>query len=199
MTSERDPRHQSGSWDRAGSDLGRALVVAAVSKSSTGSSAGPTASPRTRRTGATRRPGRPPRSTRVGSQEWSSPGPDARDPQPLGGTLADVVAERGWKESIALHAVTARWPEIVGEDVAAQTTPTLSPTGSLVITCTSTAWAVQLRMLLPTIRSRIAEWNEHQSGDAAVVTEIEVRGPNAPSWRHGPRVVRGRGPRDTYG
>ncbi|EBV8528738.1 DUF721 domain-containing protein, partial [Streptococcus agalactiae] len=33
-----------------------------------------------------------------------------------------------------------------------------------------------------------------------VVTRIEVAGPQAPSWRKGPRTVRGgRGPRDTYG
>ncbi len=32
-----------------------------------------------------------------------------------------------------------------------------------------------------------------------VVRRIRVVGPSGPSWRHGPRHVRGRGPRDTYG
>ncbi len=32
-----------------------------------------------------------------------------------------------------------------------------------------------------------------------VVRAVSVRGPQAPSWRAGPRVVKGRGPRDTYG
>jgi predicted nucleic acid-binding Zn ribbon protein len=32
-----------------------------------------------------------------------------------------------------------------------------------------------------------------------VVTRLRVQGPAAPSWVHGPRHVRGRGPRDTYG
>ena len=36
-------------------------------------------------------------------------------------------------------------------------------------------------------------------GEGSVV-RIEVRGPAAPSWKHGIRSVRdGRGPRDTYG
>ena len=36
-------------------------------------------------------------------------------------------------------------------------------------------------------------------GDGTV-TSVNVQGPNAPSWRKGPRTVRGgRGPRDTYG
>ena len=32
-----------------------------------------------------------------------------------------------------------------------------------------------------------------------VVTAIRVHGPTGPGWRHGPRRVAGRGPRDTYG
>jgi predicted nucleic acid-binding Zn ribbon protein len=32
-----------------------------------------------------------------------------------------------------------------------------------------------------------------------VVRRIRVVAPSGPSWRHGPRHVRGRGPRDTYG
>jgi predicted nucleic acid-binding Zn ribbon protein len=32
-----------------------------------------------------------------------------------------------------------------------------------------------------------------------VVKRLKVQGPEAPSWRHGPRRVPGRGPRDTYG
>jgi predicted nucleic acid-binding Zn ribbon protein len=31
------------------------------------------------------------------------------------------------------------------------------------------------------------------------VTDLTVLGPTAPSWVKGPRHVKGRGPRDTYG
>ena len=34
---------------------------------------------------------------------------------------------------------------------------------------------------------------------SGTVRNIQVRGPDAPRWVHGPRTVRGRGPRDTYG
>jgi predicted nucleic acid-binding Zn ribbon protein len=32
-----------------------------------------------------------------------------------------------------------------------------------------------------------------------IVKIVEVLGPRAPSWKHGVRSVKGRGPRDTYG
>ncbi|MDA7848425.1 DUF721 domain-containing protein, partial [bacterium] len=33
----------------------------------------------------------------------------------------------------------------------------------------------------------------------AAITTLSIKGPGAPSWKHGPRSVPGRGPRDTYG
>jgi predicted nucleic acid-binding Zn ribbon protein len=33
----------------------------------------------------------------------------------------------------------------------------------------------------------------------AGVTALKMLGPDAPSWKKGPRSVPGRGPRDTYG
>ena len=42
---------------------------------------------------------------------------------------------------------------------------------------------------------------EHGARDfpAANVVQLRFLGPNTPSWNHGPRSVKGRGPRDTYG
>ncbi len=34
---------------------------------------------------------------------------------------------------------------------------------------------------------------------ANVVTKLHVHGPVTPTWTKGPKRVRGRGPRDTYG
>ena len=59
----------------------------------------------------------------------------------------------------------------------------------------STAWATNLRLLAPSIVARLNE----QLGEGTVL-RIVVKGPDAPSWKHGRRSVRdGRGPRDTYG
>ncbi len=63
----------------------------------------------------------------------------------------------------------------------------------LTVRTSSTAWAEQLRMMLPALRSAI----ESRVG-GGVVREITVVGPAPPRTR-GRLRVRGRGPRDTYG
>jgi predicted nucleic acid-binding Zn ribbon protein len=66
--------------------------------------------------------------------------------------------------------------------------------GQLTLQAESTAWATQLRLLAPKLLSILAT-----EVGAGVVTKLSVHGPAAPSWKKGPRTVRGRGPRDTYG
>lgn len=121
---------------------------------------------------------------------------DERDPQPLDATLGRLVAERGWSGQMRMHGAFTRWSQIVGPEVAQHCRPeTFDSDGlRLVVRTDSTAWATNLRLLAPVIIKRIAE----ELGDG-VVTVVEVLGPTAPSWTKGPRTVRGRGPRDTYG
>ena len=70
--------------------------------------------------------------------------------------------------------------------------------GELTVVAESTAWATQLRMMAPTILAKLhGGLGGGVGGD--VVTRLRVVGPTAPSWKKGPRSVRGRGPRDTYG
>jgi predicted nucleic acid-binding Zn ribbon protein len=64
----------------------------------------------------------------------------------------------------------------------------------LTVRTDSTAWATEVRLLASQVLVRL----NAELGDGTV-TRIHVLGPQAPSWRHGPRTVRGRGPRDTYG
>jgi predicted nucleic acid-binding Zn ribbon protein len=121
--------------------------------------------------------------------------PDERDPQPLDTTLGRLVADHGWELDLRVHGVFARWPELVGPEVAAHTTPESFADGRLVVRTDSTAWATQLRLLAPTVVRRL---NEDLGPDT--VTVIDVLGSHLPSWKKGPRSVRdGRGPRDTYG
>ena len=126
--------------------------------------------------------------------EWSGAGPGPRDPVEAGRVLDDIVGSGGWADSLAVHSVTGRWPEIVGEAVAEHTEVVSFRDGVVVISCDSTAWATQMRILVPALLERLA--TEIGTG---VVTSVEVKGPNAPSWVRGPRRVKGRGPRDTYG
>ena len=68
------------------------------------------------------------------------------------------------------------------------------PDGELTVEAESTAWATQLRLLAAKLLIRIA--GEVGNG---VVKRLHIHGPAQPSWQRGPRRVRGRGPRDTYG
>ncbi|MFI0432097.1 MAG: DUF721 domain-containing protein [Candidatus Nanopelagicales bacterium] len=124
---------------------------------------------------------------------YSGPRPDQRDPMALTDAVAQLINQQNWQERTRLAAALARWADIAGPDVAAHVVAESFDDGVLVLRADSTAWATQMRLLLPTIRTRI---------DAAigrgVVADINVRGPSAPRGRGRLRVP-GRGPRDTYG
>jgi predicted nucleic acid-binding Zn ribbon protein len=125
---------------------------------------------------------------------YSGPGPDPRDPQPFGSLVRRLVADRGWESAAADATVLAGWDRIVGADIAARCQPVSLREGELTLAAESTAWAMQLRGMLPTLMTRIrAELGPD------VVTRIRIHGPTAPTWNRGPRRVAGRGPRDTYG
>jgi predicted nucleic acid-binding Zn ribbon protein len=86
------------------------------------------------------------------------------------------------------------WARVVGPDIAAHCRPVKLADGELTIEAESTAWATQLRLLASRLLAGIATQDGHN-----VVTKLHIHGPSAPSWNRGPRRVRGRGPRDTYG
>ena len=127
-------------------------------------------------------------------RRWSGPGPDGRDPQPLGRLAHDLADTRGWSPKVAEGTVFAQWPAVVGEQIAEHAVPTALNDGVLSVSAESTAWATQLRLVQAQLLAKIAA----AVGDG-VVTALKITGPTAPSWRKGPRHVRGRGPRDTYG
>jgi predicted nucleic acid-binding Zn ribbon protein len=86
------------------------------------------------------------------------------------------------------------WAEVVGADNAVNSKPEEIVDGTLTIRCKSTAWATQLRLMAPQILELVNERYESLG-----ITAIKTLGPDAPSWKKGPRSVPGRGPRDTYG
>ncbi len=145
--------------------------------------------------GQGRRAAAPRRGARTGARRrWSGPGPDQRDPQPLGRVARELAKTRGWSPRVAEGAVFAQWADVVGEQIAEHAQPASLRDGILSVTAESTAWATQLRMVQSQLLAKIAA----AVGDG-VVTSLRITGPNAPSWRKGPRHISGRGPRDTYG
>lgn len=117
-----------------------------------------------------------------------------RDPRLLTDTLGALLAQRGWNQDVAVGGVIGRWPSIVGDDIAAHSTAETFENNILTVRAHSTAWATQLRFLIPNLLSRIAQ----EIGDG-IVREIRVLGPDAPKFSKGKYSVKGRGARDTWG
>ncbi len=121
-------------------------------------------------------------------------GYQGRDPQLLGAAVDDFLIEKGWEHSSTAAALITNWADIAGADLANHVTPESFIDGELALLAESTSWATQVRLLLPHLRTVIDE-----AVGKGVVKSITVVGPSAPSWVAGPRRVKGRGPRDTYG
>lgn len=117
-----------------------------------------------------------------------------RDPHGLGDTISSLTRQLGWNSPLAQSELLASWVELAGEETANHSTPAGIDDGVLTVHCESTAWATQLRLM----RNVIMEHVSNRFPDAGIQS-IRFQGPNAPSWKKGPRSIPGRGPRDTYG
>jgi len=122
--------------------------------------------------------------------------PRRDDPAPLNAAISGLISEAGWELAVATGSVFGRWGQIVGQDLAAHTSPeSLSDAGELVVHADSTAWATQLRLLASQLVRRL----NVELGDGAV-RKVLVRGPGSASKQAGQWRVKGsRGERDTYG
>lgn len=121
--------------------------------------------------------------------------PRNEDPSTIADLLGQVVSNQGWTDKLDDQRIFTEWSTIVGAEVAQHAQIEGFEDAVVHVRASSTAWATQLRMLAPRV---VAKLNE-ALGDGTV-TRIDVRGPQAPSWKNGPRSIRGaRGPRDTYG
>ena len=117
------------------------------------------------------------------------------DPQPLSSVFNEIITNRDWRQGIAEGNLFTDWEKVVGEDIAQHTTPITLLEGKLTIQTSSTAWATQLRLISNDLLKTL-----QQSAPGALVEELVVIGPHAPSWKRGLRTIRGaKGPRDTYG
>jgi predicted nucleic acid-binding Zn ribbon protein len=120
--------------------------------------------------------------------------PRQEDPQPLLRAIDGLLDTRGWQQQAAMGSVFGRWAEIVGQDLAAHTSPDSFADGELAVIADSTAWATQVRLLAPMLVRRLND----ELGDGSV-RRVKVRGPAPPRQRGGWRVPGSKGPGDTYG
>ena len=117
------------------------------------------------------------------------------DPARLADVLGDMTREKGWDERIQAQRVFTDWAGIVGPEIAEHSHVDGFDDGIVSIVADSTAWAKELKLLAPRVVHRLNEELGH-----GTVLRIDVRGPQAPSWKKGLRTIRdARGPRDTYG
>ena len=117
------------------------------------------------------------------------------DPQSLNSVLSELIEVRDWRRGIAEGSLFTEWLQVVGPDVGSHSTPISLLDGLLTIQATSSAWATQLTLMKINLLKTISN-----SAPGALVEEIVVLPPGAPSWKKGIRTIRNsRGPRDTYG
>ncbi|NUS11487.1 MAG: DUF721 domain-containing protein [Streptomyces sp.] len=122
---------------------------------------------------------------------------DGRDPLPLGAAINRLITERGWEAPAAVGGVMGRWPQLVGPEVAQHCAPERYDEEARVLTvsCDSTAWATQLRLLAPMLVARLNTDLGH-----GTVKLLKVQGPAGPARGYGRlRAPGSRGPGDTYG
>lgn len=120
---------------------------------------------------------------------------ESTDPQQINSILNEIVESRDWRKGIAEGTLFSDWRAIVGDEIAEHSTPVTMYEGRLTIQTSSTAWSTQLRLMQGDLLRTI-----QKSSPGALVEELSIIGPHAPSWKRGLRTIRGaQGPRDTFG
>jgi len=135
-------------------------------------------------------------SRRAATEGDSSPQPFGvgRDPRAMSENVSALLRRMGWTEHIEVASVTARWREVIGDQIADHCEPVSFDEGVLTLRASSSAWATQMQLMSGQVRHRL---NEEFGRE--VVKELRFLGPSDKNWVKGPRRVKGRGPRDTYG
>lgn len=121
---------------------------------------------------------------------------DGRDPMPLGPAINRLITERGWEKPAAVGGVMGRWPQIVGEKLAAHCVPLRYDEDErvLLVQCESPVWATEVRRLAPNLVARLNEDLGH-----GTVRQIRVQRPGGAPRRYGPlRAPGSSGPGNFY-
>ncbi|TMK18045.1 MAG: DUF721 domain-containing protein [Actinobacteria bacterium] len=104
-----------------------------------------------------------------------------QDPARIGDVIDDVVAQKGWGAHIALGRLKAKWPEVVGAQVAARSEPVKLEDGRLTIRVEGGAWAAELALLGSSLATAVAQFLGHDLVKEVAITAGSARNPKQSS------------------
>jgi predicted nucleic acid-binding Zn ribbon protein len=81
----------------------------------------------------------------------------ADPPEGIGGVVRRLLGDRHMRRGVALGRLARAWPQVVGEQLARQTSPRALDQGGLLVAASSAAWGSQVRFLAPEIRKKANE------------------------------------------
>ena len=99
------------------------------------------------------------------------PEPGGPPPRRVSASLDAVTRNLGGAGGPALVDLIRRWPEVVGQPIAAHSKPLLLRSGTLTIAADEAAWGAQLRWLEADLLRRLDD-----ACGPGVVTRVAVRG-----------------------
>jgi predicted nucleic acid-binding Zn ribbon protein len=93
---------------------------------------------------------------RSGTQKEDRLSP-ADPPEGIGGVVRRLLGDRRLRRGVALGRLALAWPQVVGEQLARQTSPRALDDGGLLVAASSAAWGSQVRFLSSEIRRKANE------------------------------------------
>jgi predicted nucleic acid-binding Zn ribbon protein len=102
------------------------------------------------------------------------PLPGAREAEPsrVGASLDRLVRHLGAPSADVTASLVGRWPDLVGDNVGANSRPLRLRDGTLTVAVADPAWATQLRFLESTLLDRL---RAELGPDAVATIEVRVR------------------------
>jgi hypothetical protein len=108
----------------------------------------------------------------------------------LGGDVRAQLGRLGLPEAGDLAAITAAWPEVVGETVARHSWPSrLGDDGTLHVATTSSTWAFELGRLAPDLLARFRERLGSTAPGSLRFAPGPVPAPDSPAPEERPHAV----------
>jgi predicted nucleic acid-binding Zn ribbon protein len=94
---------------------------------------------------------------------------------PLGDVLGRLTEERPLATGMALGRLSARWEDVVGQRLAAETAPVGLDRGTLTVAVSSAPWAAQVRFLSEEIARKATAPSAPVSEVRTVIDAVRIR------------------------